>query len=352
MKRILAALAVLVLAIPLGPAQAQPVLRVGFCARTVSASATPFAIATKLGWFAKDGFKVELVPLPGSSDCVKLVATKDLPYALPSIEPVPTLVAQGVPIRNYYTAYQGNIYGIAVPEGSPIKTLADLKGKRIGVNAMASAGYIIARALAVTQGFNPDTDVRIMVAGEGAQAAALVRSNQVDALSQFDTQYALVENAGVKLTYLDTSAISKFPSNGFIALEERLKNNRAEAVALARGYAMGTVYALANPESAVRILWEVYPQTRGTGRDEATAMRDDVHVLNARAKNWKLEAGGVTKWGENSVANYQTYMEFLLANGVIKTKTNAADILDNGLIDDINKFDAAAVIAQAHAAPK
>jgi NitT/TauT family transport system substrate-binding protein len=35
-----------------------------------------------------------------------------------------------VKIKNYYTAYQANIYGIAVPEDSPIKTFADLKGKR------------------------------------------------------------------------------------------------------------------------------------------------------------------------------------------------------------------------------
>nr|WP_283949876.1 ABC transporter substrate-binding protein [Limobrevibacterium gyesilva] len=332
------------------PAVAQTPIRVGWCARTVSSAAAPFAIATKLGWFAKDGIKVDLAPLPGSTDCVKLVATKELPYALPSIEPLAIIRPQGVAARNFYTAYQGYIYGIAVPEGSPIKTFQDLKGKRVGVNAMASAGYIVARALATSAGLNPDTDLRILVAGEAAQAAALVRQGQVDALSQFDTQYALVENAGVKLTYLDSSAISRFPSNGFVALEERLKNNRAEAVALGRGYAMGTVYALANPESAIRILWEVFPQTRATGKDEATALRDDVHTLEARARNWRLEAGGVSKWGQNSVPNYQAYLDFLLANGLLKEKANATDLVTDDLIDDINRFDAAAVVAQAKAA--
>jgi NitT/TauT family transport system substrate-binding protein len=46
-------------------AQVQTV-RVGWCAKTVSSAAAPFAIATKLGWFEKDGIKVDLVPLPGS----------------------------------------------------------------------------------------------------------------------------------------------------------------------------------------------------------------------------------------------------------------------------------------------
>src|SRR5205085_6701438 len=242
-------------------AQAQTTVKVAWCARTVSSAAAPYAIATKMGWFAKDGIKVELVPMPGSTDCVKAVATKDVQYGLPSIEPLAIIRPQGIKSKNFYTAYRANIYGIAVPEDSPIKTFADLKGKTIGVTSMASAGVIVARALAKNNGFDPDKDVSIVVAGEAAQTAALLRSHQVDALSQFDTQYALTENAGAKLRLLDTKDITLFPSNGFIALEETLTNKRAEAVAVGKGYAMGTVFALANPEAAIRILWEVFPQT-------------------------------------------------------------------------------------------
>src|SRR5437763_2392050 len=235
-------------------AQAQTTVRVAWCARTVSSAAAPYAIATKMGWLARDGIKVELVPMPGSTDCVKAVATKDVQYGLPSIEPLAIIRPQGVKIKNYYTAYQANIYGIAVPEDSAIKTFADLKGKTIGVTSMASAGVIVARALAANNGFNPDKDITIVVAGEAAQTAALLRGKQVDALSQFDTQYALTENAGAKLRLLDTSAIAKFPSNGLIAREERLANNRAEAVALASGFAIGTVFAGAKPHAPIRLL--------------------------------------------------------------------------------------------------
>jgi NitT/TauT family transport system substrate-binding protein len=163
-------------------------VRVGWCARTVSSAAAPFAIAQKMGWFAKDGIKVELVPLPGSTDCVKLVATRDVQVSLPSVEPLAIIRPQGVKAKFFYTAYQGNIYGIAVPADSPVKTIADLKGKRIGVTSMASAGVVVARALAKQAGLNPDKDISIVVAGESAQTAALLRTKQVDALSQFDTQ--------------------------------------------------------------------------------------------------------------------------------------------------------------------
>lgn len=351
MKRLIAwAALVLSVAAAASTATAQTAtVRVGWCAKTVSSAAAPFAIATKLGWFAKDGIKVDLVPLPGSTDCVKLVATKELQASLPSVEPLAIIRPQGVKGKFFYTAYQANIYGIAVPEASPVKSIADLKGKKIGVTSMASAGVIVARALVKQAGMNPDSDVSIIVAGEAAQTAALLNSKQVDALSQFDTQYALTSNAGAKLRLLDHPEIRKFPSNGFVALEDYLKNNRKEAVALGRGYAKGTVFAVANPEAAIRILWEVFPQTRSTGKDEATALRDDLITLEARAKNWRYEQVDGKRWGDNVEANYQAYLNWLLEQGIIKTKTDAKDIVTNELLDDIDNFDEKAVIAEAKA---
>jgi NitT/TauT family transport system substrate-binding protein len=341
------AASLLLASIAASPASAEETVRVGWCARTISSAAAPFAIATKMGWYKDAGIKVEVVPLPGSTDCVKNVATKELPYSVPSVEPLAIIRGQGVKAKNFYTAYQGNIYGIAVPVDSPIKTFADLKGKKIGVTSMASAGVIVARALAAENGFNPDKDITIVVAGEAAQTAALLRSHQVDALSQFDTQYALTENAGAKLRMLDTSAIAKFPSNGFVALEETLKDKRAQAVALTQGYAKGAIFAINNPEAAIHIVWEVFPQTKSTGKDEATALKDDVKTLEARARSWRLEAGGVSKWGENSEANYTAYIAFLVKNGVLKQSVPTNDLITNDLIADINNFDAAAIVKMA-----
>ena len=308
-----------------------------------------FAVATKMGWFEKAGIKIEPVPLPGSGDCTKLVATGEIPFALPSAEPVLVIRPQGADVKFFYTAYQGNIYGFAVPADSPIKTVADLKGKKIGVIGMGSAGAIVARALVADAGMDPVKDVSIVVAGEGGQTAALLSSNQVDALSQFDTQYALVENAGVKLRLFDHPELAKFPSNGFIALGDTLKTKRKQAIALAKGYAMGTAFAMANPEAAIRMLWEVFPQTRATGKDEATALRDDIATLNARAKSWAYEKVDAKRWGDNVTENYATYIDWLLKNGVIKQKIPVSDMVVNDLLDEINAFDTAAIIAEAKA---
>src|SRR5207253_6697786 len=173
-----------------------------------------------------------------------------------------------------------------------------------------------------------------------AQAAALIRGGQVQALSLYDTQYALVESAGQPVRLLDSGPVARFPSNGFFALEETVKKNRARAVALTQGYAMGTVFAMANPEAAVKILYEVYPQTKPTGKTDEQALRDDVKTLPARGEDWKLEAGGVARWGESSVKDFDAYQDFLLKWKVIPIKVPAGEMVTNELIDEVNKFDA------------
>ena len=335
--------------LPTAAGAADKPVKFGFCAKTITSAAAPFAIATRMGWYAPAGIKVQLVPVPGSTDCTKLVATGDLPYSLPSIEPLPAALRQGVKAKIFYTAYQGNIYGIAVPKESPVRSIKDLKGKKIGVASMGSAGVPVARGLLAMNGLDPEKDAQLVVVGEAAQAATLLRSEQVAALSLYDTQYALIDNAGVPLRLLDSGPVARFPSNGFFALEETLQKDRAQAVALAKGYAMGTVFAMANPEAAVKILYEVYPQTKPSGKSDEQALRDDVKTLLARAEHWKLEAGGVKHWGESSVKDFDAYEDFLVKWKVIEAKVPAADMVTNELIDEINRFDAGRIAAQAKA---
>lgn len=330
---------------------AEPIdVRVGWPSRAVTAQTAPFAVAVKMGWFREQGIDVQLVPLAGSADCVKNVASRAVPFALASPEPLAAGRLQGLRAKVFYTAYQANIFVIAVPAASSIVKIADLKGRTIGVPSMGSNGVVIARALAAANGLDPETDITIVPAGEAAQAAAMLKNHQVDALSQGDTQHAIVENAGgIKLRLLDNRDIARFPSDGFIALEETIQGREKEAVALARGYAMGTVFALANPEAAIRILYEVWPQTRAPGKDDATALRDDVRVLEARLQNLRLERSGARRWGENFEANYTAYMDFLVRSNILKERVEFRDLVTYLLIEQINRFDSGKIASEARA---
>jgi NitT/TauT family transport system substrate-binding protein len=331
--------------------EADTPVRVGWCTKALTSAASPWAIAIKLGWIAEAGLNLTVIPTAGGGDCVKLVARRDYLLALSGIEPVATVREQGVDMKIIYTAYRSYIFGIMVPVDSPVKTAADLKGLKIGVNSMGSNGVMVSRAMVADAGLDPDRDVNIVVIGEGAQAAVLLKNKQADAYSAFDTAYALVEIAGVPLRDLPNKYAPKFPSSGMYVLQESITNRRRELVELGRAFAKGQIFAIANPEAAVRIFWEVYPQARPTGVDEATALANEIKILNTRAQAWKLDSDnrGVKRWGESVPENYQNYYDWLLLQKVIKQKVDVNDILTNDLIDDMNKFDVERIVAVAKA---
>ena len=247
--------------------------------------------------------------------------------ALPSVEPLAIVRPQGIKAKIFYTAYQGNIYGIAVPADSPVQKFTDLKGKTIGVTNMASAGVLIARALARRRhGMNPDSDVTIVVAGEGAQTAAHgpqqaggrpepVR-HAVRAGRERGRQAAPARHAGHRPLSRPTASWRS---------RRRSRTGARRWWRSSPGYAKGTVFAIANPEAAVRILYEVFPadEAHRQGRGDGGPRRRQ-GARGAHRQHWKLEKAGVKRWGENSEANYRDYVDFMLKWGVIKQKVDSA----------------------------
>jgi len=321
-------------------------LRVGYCARTLNINASPFAIAQKMGYFAEGGIDVEVVPLGGSTECIQNLAAETLDFTYATADAVLVGKSRGVDAVIFYTILQKNIFGLAVAQDSPIKSVSDLRGKKIGVTSMGSTGVLVARALASMNGLNPDRDIELVTIGEAAQSATLLRNKQVDALSQFSTNYAMIEFAGVKLRNLDNGPIESFPSATLVGLRKNMEKNRGGAIALARGYAMATLFLMTNPAAATRIVQEVWPESQGIGRDEATIAAMDKAVLKSFDFAQDVRPMGV-RWGDSNLDRYADYIKFLNTWGVLQTTLDPRTFVTNDLSDGINKFDASKVEADA-----
>ena len=161
----------------------------------------------------------------------------------------------------------------------------------------------------------------------------------------------MVENAGVKLRLLDTRAIDRFPSNGFLALEETLAHApqggggaRAE---LREGHGVRDRQPRGRrPDPRGRSS----RQTKPTGKDEATALRDDAKVLQARAQNWQAREGRRRSAGARTPRRTTSaYADFMLKTGIIKQAVTAKELVTNELIDEINHFDPEKIAAEARA---
>ena len=340
LKRLMTAAGAAALTVCLAvPAMAQSTVRGGWCAKTYNVSMAPFAVAIKKGWFKANNVNIELLSFAGSIDCMRSLATGDVDVALAAPEPLGILSLQGVKARVYYEAYRRNIFGVAVTADSDIKSYKDLKGQTIGVLSMGSVGVHLAKSLVKAAGLNPDTDIRLVVTGEPAQTAILMRRGEGKALSQFDSYYTLIERAGVKLRRLEDPETSQFPSNSWVAMDDTLKNRRADIVGFTKAFAMATEYSIAHPREAIEAVYEVYPQTKPSNKSVEDAVTFDLPLLQDRIHTWKLEEAAHGQWGAVNVEIYQKYMNWLHANGILPGAVDAKNITTNDLIADINAFD-------------
>jgi NitT/TauT family transport system substrate-binding protein len=81
---------------------------------------------------------------------------------------------------NYQDGHQGNASNtFAILQDSPIKSIADLKGKKVGINAYGSAVDLVLRVVLKKHGLDPRRDVQILEVNFPNMGAA-IREKRVD----------------------------------------------------------------------------------------------------------------------------------------------------------------------------
>lgn len=323
-------------------AQAQTTeVRLGWCNPAIDVSAgAPLAAAMEFGWFEEKGISVTIVPMAGSTDCVLNVTTGQVLAAFAAPEAVAIMASRGGEVQYYYTGFNRNMFGIAVPDDSDIESYEDLQGKRVGVMSMSSVGVVIARSAVQSAGLDPDSDISIVVSGSASQSMTLLQNGEVDAISHWDMIYETISSAGYPVRKLVDEQTDDFPSNGFVALRSSIEDQPELLAALARGYAMGSIYATENPVEASELHYKHFPQSRSTGLSLEEDIERGLPTLEAVTRLWVLPEGS-DRWGYNSAEQYQSYIEWLQERGVLEGAVTGEQIVNNALIDAINDFDEA-----------
>lgn len=310
------------------------------------ANNTSLPIFTKC--WEKEGVAVELQPT-SSTAAMQAVLTGQAQMV--NMGPAAGIIARskGAPLTAVYLNMRKNFQFPVVLESSPIKSIADFKGKTMGVFSYGSQMLKVFRGMMADAGLNPDTDINVVETGVGAQAITALQSGRVDIWGTWDSQIATAENAGLKLRRFTSPAAEKLTWGGsYFVNDSYLKSNPAAIEKTLRCIAQGSVYAIANPTAAVRAHWQVYPNTKPTGIDEAKAFAQALHLLNTRIEFLKL--GPNERWGEIPAEAVNTMVAFMKKTGELQGDVDPKLLYTNRFIDAVNRFDAKAVEAQAKAA--
>jgi len=143
------------------------------------------------GFFAAEGLDVELIEM---KDQVSGLTSGDLDFAdMPTTNAI-IGAGRGAPLKMIASMYRtkGPFYLIAK---SDIKSIADLKGKKIGISLFGSGLEVYARMILEKNGINPE-DVTFIANGSHSQAYASLQAGQVDATMIHEPFASLVEKTG------------------------------------------------------------------------------------------------------------------------------------------------------------
>ena len=105
---------------------------------------------------------------------------------------------------------------------------------------------------------------------------------------------------------------------------------------------------MANLPAAIKIFYEVWPQTKPANVDEAELVRRDTHIMNAWMVNAKPRPGA--KFGTNYGDTWEFSKDYYTRNGMLKAPKGVEEAMTNRFIDECNRFDVAAIEKMAKAA--
>ncbi len=153
-------------------------LRVGKAGREAF-SFVPLDIGVRTGIFKRHGLDIEIANFGGDARLQQAMAADGIDIALGS-GPGLAFIVKGSPVKGI-AAMAGPplLFALVVRNDDSIKTVADLKGRKVGVSTVGSVTSWIINEVSRQQGWGFDGITQVPV-GENAARVAAVRSKALD----------------------------------------------------------------------------------------------------------------------------------------------------------------------------
>jgi NitT/TauT family transport system substrate-binding protein len=218
-----------------------------------------FALGFVDGTYAKHGIDLDIRSGNGSSSAHRLVANKDSHFSYGSCGAMTNLAAKGAPIKSIGVIDAMGTEAILVRPDSGVKTIKDLKGKKILTTANAGVNTFFPIVLA-NAGLS-ESDVNLMLVPDGALVSSYLQGSggAVAILGGLDDKPAEIKaNGGAQPIAFPYSDYGVNQVGYCIATHnDTIKNNPD----LARRFIKATMEAYAkaekDPESAVNAIADI-----------------------------------------------------------------------------------------------
>ena len=274
----------------------------------------PIFVAQERGYFAARGLDVEIVAPADPNDPPKLVAAGRADIAVSYQPQLYVQVAAGLPLTRFGTLIATPLNTLLVLEDGPVKSIADLKGRKIGFSVGGFEDALL-RAMLARHGLSLD-DITLVNVNFSLSPALL--AGQVDAVigayRNFELNQMDIEGYRGRAFYVEEHGVPSYDELILVANPEHM--DRAVLRRFLDALEDGVQYLVNHPEES----WKLFIRGRSELDDELNrrAWRDTLprfalrpaaldRARYARFARFMQEQGLIPQ--ALSVAEYATILE-------------------------------------------
>lgn len=294
-------------------------------------SSAPLFIAMDKGFFAEEGIEIE----PQWFDAAH-------PIAVSTASSKVDVGATGITASLYNMAANGQKLGIVADKGreqkgysssallvttdnynAGVKSLKDLKGKRIGITQKGSTFHYMLGRMLETQGMSLN-DVEIVPLSKLSAVMAALESKQIDGCILNEPNITKVQKAGYGKLVVQVGDVIPYQTSAIFYSPDFMKNKDA-AVRFMRAYNKACNYYY---EAAVE-------------KKDAKKLEEVVNIVakyvKAPAEDIKAGLPYIDKDGKLLVSDIATQIKWYTANKMISGTLDAKDVANTSFLDEAMK---------------
>ena len=201
----------------------------------------PLSLAERLGYFADEGLKVEILDFAGGAKSLQAMMGGSADVVSGGFDHVLVMRARGQKLKAFVLqiATPAISLGLAKKHTAKFRSPKDLRGMKIGVTAPGSSTHAFVNHLLASVGLTSD-DVSIIGVGSGPGAAAAMQAGHLDAIANIEPTITLLENSGTIQVIVETVTVrgakavfgSPLPAGSLYTREEFVMANPKTVQAL------------------------------------------------------------------------------------------------------------------------
>ena len=260
----------------------------------------PLIIAQENGYFADVGLEVEIIAPADPSAPPKLVAAGQADIAISYQPQLHLQIAEGLPLIRVGTLVATPLNCLLALEDGPIKTLADLKGKKVGYSVAGVEEALLTGMLARHNVKFSDID---LINVNFSLSPALM-SGQVDAVigafRNFELNQMDIEGVAGRCFYLEEEGIPSYDELIYVANPDKMDVDKIRRFIGATELA--TQFIINNPQQS----WEIFSGTAKELQNE----------LNKRAWGDTLPRFALRPAAFDA-GRYNRFQNFLIDSGLL-----------------------------------